>query len=253
MGDSRKQNENGTLDPVTGAIGQDQLTMMPGRGADAITMRLRHAIETGVYSDGDRLPPERRLATAFGAARSTIRKALERLEDAGLVVRRIGSGTYVNYSGPLSEPDDNITDLISPLQLIDARLAIEPYMTRLAAVHATSRDLAAIEITLARLEESRDDKVSFSRWDSEFHQQLARCSRNPLLLRLYLQINEVRTHAQWAATRESILTPVQIDAYNEQHRAIYSALRQRDPQRASNVIREHLDKARKDLLGADSG
>ena len=72
MGDSQKQNEIGTLDPVTGAFGQDQLTMMPGRGADAITMRLRHAIETGVYSDGDRLPPERRLATAFGAARSTI-------------------------------------------------------------------------------------------------------------------------------------------------------------------------------------
>ena len=253
MADSVKRDEIDDIDPVTGASSPEHLTMMPGRGADAITMRLRHAIETGVYADGDRLPPERRLATAFGAARSTIRKALERLEEGGLVARRIGSGTYVNYSGPLSEPDDNITDLISPLQLIDARLAIEPYMTRLAAVHATRRDLEAIELTLSRLDETRDDKVSFSCWDCEFHQQLARCSRNPLLLRLYLQINEVRTHAQWAATRESILTPGQIDAYNKQHRRIYEALRQRDPQRAAGIIREHLDKARNDLLGADSG
>ncbi len=67
--------------------------LSPGRGAGAITARLRNAIETGVYSDGDQLPPERQLATAFDAARSTIRKALNQLEKAGLVERRIGSGT----------------------------------------------------------------------------------------------------------------------------------------------------------------
>ncbi|MFQ5466823.1 MAG: FadR/GntR family transcriptional regulator, partial [Kiloniellaceae bacterium] len=188
----------------------------------------------------------------FNAARSTIRKALNQLEESGLVVRRVGSGTYVNYSGPLSEPGADITDLISPLQLIDARLAIEPYVARLAALHATGRDLEGIEAVLVRLDETRDDKVAFSRLDSQFHQLLARCSRNPLLLHLYMQINQVRTHAQWAAMREAILSPQQIDAYNTQHRAIFRALRQRDPQAAAELIRAHLDKAHKDLMGADS-
>ncbi len=231
---------------------QEGLGLAPGRGANAITMRLRHAIETGVYADGDQLPPERQLATAFNAARSTIRKALDQLEVSGLVVRRVGSGTYVNYSGPLSEPSAEITDLVSPLQLIDARLAIEPYVARLAALHATRRDLDSIAAVLDRLDETRDDKVAFSRLDSEFHQLLARCSRNPLLLHLYSQINEVRTHAQWAAMRETILTPEQIDAYNAQHRAIFEALCQRDPQEAASLIRGHLEKAHKDLLGAHS-
>jgi DNA-binding FadR family transcriptional regulator len=233
-------------------LGQDALGLAPGRGASAITARLRHAIETGVYADGDQLPPERQLATAFNAARSTIRKALNQLEESGLVVRRVGSGTYVNYSGPLSEPGSDIADLISPLQLIDARLAIEPFVARLAALHATQRDLDSIQALLDRLDETHEDKDAFSRLDSEFHQHLARCSRNPLLLHLYLQINEVRTHAQWAAMREAVLSPEQIGAYNAQHRAIFEAICQRDPQAAADRIRAHLDKAHKDLLGAHS-
>ena len=96
-------------------LNQESLSLAPGRGASAIIVRLRHAIETGVYADGDQLPPERQLATAFNAARSTIRKALNQLEESGLVVRRVGSGTYVNYAGPLSEPGADIADLISPL------------------------------------------------------------------------------------------------------------------------------------------
>ena len=96
-------------------LSQENLSLAPGRGASAITVRLRHAIETGVYADGDQLPPERQLATAFNAARSTIRKALNQLEESGLVVRRVGSGTYVNYAGPLSEPGADIADLrLSP-------------------------------------------------------------------------------------------------------------------------------------------
>ncbi len=246
-----KSAHSGIDAPKLPNLNQD-LNLAPGRGASAITVRLRHAIETGIYADGDQLPPERQLATAFNAARSTIRKALNQLEEIGLVIRRVGSGTYVNYAGPLAEPGADIADLISPLQLIDARLAIEPYVARLAALHATGRDLESIENVLARLDETRDDKLAFSRLDSEFHQLLARCSRNPLLLHLYLQINEVRTHAQWAAMREAILEPAQIDAYNAQHRAIFNAVRQRDPQAAADLTRTHLDKAHKDLIGAES-
>ncbi len=72
------------------------------------------------------MPPERQLAVAFGTARSTIRKALDQLEQKGLVVRRVGSGTFVSYQGPVQDAMADVTDLISPLQLIEARIAIEP-------------------------------------------------------------------------------------------------------------------------------
>ncbi|MDM7325467.1 MAG: GntR family transcriptional regulator [Thermus sp.] len=58
-----------------------------------LARRLREGILKGVY--GEALPPERALAEAFGASRDSVRKALDLLEEEGLVVRRRGSGTFV--------------------------------------------------------------------------------------------------------------------------------------------------------------
>jgi DNA-binding FadR family transcriptional regulator len=226
--------------------------LVANRGASSITARLRRAIETGIYADGDQLPPERQLAVAFGTARSTIRKALDQLEQKGLVMRRVGSGTFVSYAGPVQDSMSDVTDLISPLQLIETRFAIEPYMARLAALHASGRDLDAIEGILDQLESVRTDQDLFTKLDSEFHLQLARCSHNPLILRLYQQINTVRTHAQWEQMKQIILTTSKIDLYNLQHRAIIEALRQRDAIGAADQVTRHLETARQDLVGADS-
>ena len=99
---------------------------------------------------------------------------------------------------------------------------------------------------------SSGDQDLFTRLDSEFHLQLARCSRNPLIYRLYQQINTVRAHAQWEQMKQIILSSEKIDFYNQQHRAIVEALRQRDVQGAVEQISRHLETARQDLLGADS-
>ena len=72
----------------------------PSRGVGAISAYLQRAIETGAYSEGDRLPPERQLAATFQAARSTVRRALDQLEKTGLVSRRLGSGTFVGAASP---------------------------------------------------------------------------------------------------------------------------------------------------------
>ena len=213
-----------------------------------ISQHLRHAIETGAYNQGDRLPAERELADAFDAARSTVRRALDQLERAGLVSRRLGSGTYVGGS----EQATDLADEISPLQLIEARLAVEPFTARLAVLHATKRSLEDMEAVLAQAEASGGDKDSFTHWDSEFHLLIARASANPLLINVYRQINQVRLHAQWNAQKEKILTPDVIDGYNRQHRGIYHAINERDAQAAQSLITEHLEKARDDLLRADS-
>jgi DNA-binding FadR family transcriptional regulator len=225
--------------------------VIASRGANAITSRLKRAIETGVFGDGDQLPPERQLAISLGTARSTIRKALDQLESRGMVVRRVGSGTFVNYAGPLQTPDADVADLISPLQLIEARFAVEPYMTRLAAIHATGRDLDSFEAVLQRIEACGADQDQFTHWDTQFHLQLARCARNPLLFNIYEQINGIRAHAQWARMKRVVLVPEKIAAYNLQHRAIFDALRARDTQAAWDAITVHLETARQDLIGAE--
>ncbi len=202
----------------------------------------------GVYSYRERLPAERELATHFGASRSTVREALRQLEELNLVVRRIGSGTFVNYRALPGE--SNIAELTSPLELIEVRLAVEPQMVRLAVTNATHRDLERLGEALESLEACGTDREAYSRYDAQFHLALAECSRNPLMVWLYRHVNDVRNHAQWSAMKDVILTKERLDDYNAQHRDIYEAIKTRDAARAVSIITAHLATARRHLLGA---
>jgi GntR family transcriptional regulator len=61
---------------------------------------LRHAIDNGVLAHGESLPPERAIAEGLGISRVTVRKTIQRLEQAGFCEKRRGAGTFV--CGPTS-------------------------------------------------------------------------------------------------------------------------------------------------------
>lgn len=61
---------------------------------------LSKRIEHGVYKLGELLPTEIELCEEFGVSRYTVREALRRLTDAGLVKRRQGSGSQVIQDRP---------------------------------------------------------------------------------------------------------------------------------------------------------
>jgi len=54
----------------------------------------------------------------------------------------------------------------------------------------------------------------------EFHQLISEATRNPLMVWVYRQINAVRTHDQWTAMKDKVLTPERIAEYNQQHEAL---------------------------------
>lgn len=214
--------------------------------------QIRRAIEAGTLADGDQLPPERELSDTYAASRSTVRKALDELEKLGLVSRKVGSGTFVTYSGPTEIDVENVIDQISPLQLIEARVGFERQMARLAVVHATGRDLERMATILMELEASTHDKDRFTRADTEFHLSLAKASANPLMVQLYNQINEVRSHSQWQAAREAVLSPEKIEKYNSHHRRILQGLRNRDAAATIEALNAHMELAHEDLMGTPS-
>ncbi len=62
---------------------------------DEIAAGLRQAILAGEYRAGEALPPERTLASDLGTNRNTLREAVRRLEEGGLVRARQGQGVRV--------------------------------------------------------------------------------------------------------------------------------------------------------------
>jgi DNA-binding FadR family transcriptional regulator len=231
-------------------------TTIPGDGlpagtsAAAIAHELKEAIVGGRYAAGQRLPPERRLATHFSTSRGTVREALRQLTQQHLVERRIGSGTFITYRQAVEEHE--IAEETSPLQLIEVRMAVEPQMARLAVLHASNRDLERLAAALAALRRCHDAPERYSAADEQFHLALAACTGNPLMVWLYRQINEVRLHAQWAAMRGKVLTPENMRLYDDQHAAVFEAVRRRDADAAAAAMAEQMAKARADLLGAQS-
>ena len=63
--------------------------------ADATSAALQQAILSGKFAPGSQLPPEFDLIEQMGVSRTTLREALKRLEEQGLIVQRRGHGTYV--------------------------------------------------------------------------------------------------------------------------------------------------------------
>ncbi len=218
-----------------------------GSGVDVIATKLRGAIEDGTYGHGQRLPAERDLAVYFGASRTTVREALRQLETDGLVIRKVGSGTFVHW--PTIGVNGNIADITSPLELMEVREAIEPYLARMAVVHAAAKDLETLDKAVDELEAAVGDQAAFSAADERFHLALAEATGNPLMTWIYSQINDVRCHDQWNAMKQKVLSDDAIAIYNRQHRMLVNAIRRRDAQSAVAVVVEHLQKARNDLIG----
>ena len=64
-----------------------------------IVESLRANITSGQYRNGARLPSEAELVRRFGVSRMTVVKAMQQLQQEGLLIRRTGSGTYLAESG----------------------------------------------------------------------------------------------------------------------------------------------------------
>jgi len=211
-------------------------------GSSEIASLIRLSIKTGELIAKERLPPERVLADKYKVARGTIRDALNRLADESLVEIRAGSGTYVTFDA--TESPGNVILNARPLELIDARFALEPHICRLAVLHARSNDLDELEALLETMEASVDDAATFASADTAFHSLLVESTNNTLLAWIMTQINSVRNQQEWANMRSIILNAETITLYNQQHRAILSAIRHREPEKAANLMKEHLESAR---------
>lgn len=213
-------------------------------------------IADGTWRAGDKLPTERELVQRFGIARNTLRKHLRELEACGVVMRRVGSGTFVVRSAAQAreKSGDNLLTRIqgaSPAEIMEVRLMIEPQAIELAASRATLAHFDRMDEYLGR-SEAATTTAEFEEWDGALHLEILLAARNQLLIDIYHAINGARHQAEWGKLKERSLTPANRAAYERQHRSIIAALRQRDSQCAAAALREHLLTVRGNLFGRDT-
>jgi DNA-binding FadR family transcriptional regulator len=214
-----------------------------GRGSVGdVVAELSEAIRSGDLRFGDPLPAERTLAARLNVSRTTLRKGIRVLADAGVLEIHSGvgsrSGTVVRSelvpAELLGRPAPPIAEISGVLQ---ARRLLEPRVAQLAGFAATEDDLAAIAEVIRRQREAAEagDVDGVRQLDPSFHLAIARATHNEtvvvlmetLLQRLDLprQPAIVEGEAEWTV---------------EIHERTLAAIAGRDPFRIEVTMDEHL-------------
>lgn len=211
----------------------------------AVRTLVTEGLQDGTLTPGAKLPTERALVDRLGAPRSAVRRALETLEQEGLVVRHVGRGTFLTDAATQvgGAPADT-----SPTEIMQVRQLLEPQVTMLAARVATQADLTRIQTALAAGAEAADFQ-SFERCDATLHRSIAQAAHNALLMSMFDVMNTARSLPIWGSLKHRTSTPELRRHYHHEHTTIVNALHDRDPQAAAEAMRTHLTHVAETLLG----
>lgn len=210
---------------------------------------LRNFLSEQKLALNGRLPVERELSRELGLSRSKLRKALAVLEAEGQIWRHVGRGTFIGPRPVLNLTDvDFLTNQTSPTEMMEARMAVEPQLARLASLHGTEANFAEMRRCNRRCRSAREWRV-YEAWDNNFHQAVASATQNKLLISLFDTLNIVRRSTVWGQLRSTKLPPADHKSF-EEHDAIYEAIVGRDPDRAAECMRTHLRTVRARVLSS---
>ena len=216
--------------------------------ADLVVERIAQVIRERKLSAGERLPGEHELVEQLRVSRPVLREALARLQSMGLIDIQRGRGTFVGSATSLANCVRLLRSAvtISPQELrsyVELRSAIEVQAARQAAERATEDDVAELAAVVRRLDDDELPYPEALELDFQFHRKLLEVAGNPLMQNLMEVIYEF-VLAQMVRT-----TPSQRDNRlgRRLHKAIMTAVRNRDPEAAAKAMQQHMQAVLKRL------
>lgn len=217
----------------------------PQKMSAQIAEQIRSSILAATFSPGQKLPPERELAEQFGVSRPSIREALNILAAAGLVESHQGGGTIVKSlleianGTPLSELIKN--ERARALDVIEVRKSLEASTAYYAAQRALPDDVRNLEKIVAEMEENNAQNKPSIELDAHFHITVAQVTHNVVWLHLMQSIFDSMKEFQAGVWRAVYLTQDDHHSLFIQHRAVFEAIRDREPEQARRAMLTHLD------------
>ncbi len=194
------------------------------------------------YSEKEKLPSEQTLADNFGVSRPVIREAIKILCARGLVVQKTGEGNFV------SEVDTSFVinavnryvqmNRLDINYVFEVRSNLETMAAKLAAERGSEEDFETLRSINEEMERNMDSIEDRTNLDIEFHAQVARISKNPLLESFILSMANI-LHEIFM---KSLYTSPEgnLDGI-EFHKRIIDALMRKNPDEAERIMRAHMD------------
>ena len=208
--------------------------------ANVVRARLLAMIEGGGLPADGRLPTERDLSDSMGIGRRAVRSALESLLAEGLIWRKQGKGTFAGQA-----PDKTqllAAEIVGETNVVDvmeARLCIEPVLAAMAARHALPEDINRMRNLAQRILQAGDPD-SIELWDGALHRLIARTAKNKPLLTAFSMIDEIRGNQDWRGVRQKARSMRSLQDRNAEHVEIINSIEAGDGPGAEAAMRKHL-------------
>lgn len=192
--------------------------------------RIKSMILSGELPPGEKILQEK-IASRLGVSRMPLHKAFQMLEDELLVESVPRRGIFVR------RPD--LRDII---EAFECREGLEGVAARRIVETMSDEQIDELEGLFAPFRDlDRVDEARYQQADQSFHEAIIRASGNSILQKLNaIGSVLIRTYPK------GIILPFE-DSMND-HRLIIRALRERDPEKAEGVLRNHSRKARDILM-----
>jgi GntR family transcriptional repressor for pyruvate dehydrogenase complex len=195
-------------------------------------------IDENGLKPGDRLPPERELATRLGVSRATVSQALVALEVIGVVAVRHGDGAVLTETRSSTKIIDAIRAHATRLpEIIEARDALESKLASLAAQRRSDDDMARIDAALDEMGRDIEAGGRGVEGDELFHAAVTAAAHSSLLSRMMAEISDLILETRI----ESLSQPGRPRDSLAAHRKIADAIRAADARAAAQAMHDHVE------------
>lgn len=213
---------------------------------EQLLSQLLDAMRSGKLNVGERLLNERDLAELSTLSRSSVRDVLATLEKQGLLERRVGRGTFVcALPGHESLTELNAETLVTPAELIEFRLTVEPALADLLVLKVSDAEIERIrgELLAGRHASSWDE---VERIDRDFHLMLYSATQNAMFIETGRRVARMRNNPAWLRLKAHRFNRERWLVFQREHEAILDALAMRDAQTVATLLRHHISGVRMD-------
>jgi DNA-binding FadR family transcriptional regulator len=201
-------------------------------------------IQSGSFKIGDKLPAERELCEQFGVSRAPIRQALSALELNGIIYSRQGEGVYVKNTQVTPDRSQSAIffNSISPEDIVEVRMNIEPLIVKFAAQRATNEDIEELRRTIEEMEKETKAGVYVPETDEKLHYGIAKASHNDLFINMMAAINNaMKQQEMWKFIRDRTVTrPDYRDVNFKEHKLIIKAIEEHNEKEAVEIMTNHM-------------
>lgn len=199
---------------------------MPEDSKPGVTAALRAAILAGEYAPKQRLV-EVDLCERFGTSRFVLRAALQELAAQGLVEFQRNRGARIRE-----------VSLPEAIEITEIRILLEGLLAARAAERVTTSESAALRQVVKdmRTAVGTSELLAYSELNGRLHSLIRDLADHQTASRLLRQLRDQTLRHQFSLS----LVPGRPAVSLPQHEAIVAAIVARDPERAEQAMRSHL-------------